>query len=249
MMKQGMPVLLFLLITATYGFSPEKSNSLADCKARVIKYYQKMNIGNLPGKGKCYYMNISTQTTYLDENNTYATGNNTVKLYLTNTHYHYISDPVTVYQDQQDMFVVVKSQGSSSIFWNNAVKSNELIASVSQTVQFRDSLLTLSTVVSCRQEGDMNKIVLSVPAHIQSASKIAKITCWMNETSETLKKLDIEYVAGHSISKQLIVYNEVNFNYAQKINEPVKKLIFDKNNRLLSKYNGYQLINNREQQN
>ena len=104
-------------------------------------------------------------------------------------------------------------------------------------------------VTECKQvevEGKKQmKLTLVPDARLQKAFKITKATYWYDIDKDIVVKVETDFSRKHQVKCLTMFYKGMDLNYKYKMEEFVSDLVVNKNQKLISKYKKYQLVDNR----
>jgi hypothetical protein len=217
-----------------------------DCKNLLTHHLDKTHNITNPVKDITYFLEISI--TY--KANPLINGTTDVKMknrmYLTSEQSIYLSDQMNVYQDNSEIFVVVHSQ--KKIIRSKSVKTNQeaftknlslvqrgLLDSAasctcsSKTMNGRQySVLNVKTKDSFRENTNVVNLVFNFDEEGELASQIVNFT----------SKADYIFYE--------LVYESLDLDYKQWKPKSLTNYIFDQKGALLPEFNGFTLIDNRQ---
>ncbi len=155
----------------------------------------------------------------------------------------YRNSMAEMYQDQKEVIVVMHI--SREIYRANVANNGFKAMDPNQTLQIIDKVIEISTVVECVVESNGNKkVVLQVPSNLQGGLEVKQLTFWYDAKNKSVKRILIKYPEKHQINYVMNSFSEFNEKARLDMKSASSK-IYDKNNNLLPKYSGYQVIDQR----
>jgi hypothetical protein len=233
----------FLLALSQFTFAQKPEQ----CLALLKEHNRKMAQIAFPADGQVYYFESEQQIDMWDSISEPSVKMN-VKIIMSSNQIQYYTNDIELYQDERDAFMVVKPK--KMIAWSTS-SLNELKGErFKELTKTQDTLLAVSTVTSCRTVKDGEKsttiMVLTPKADAQRAFKVKTATYWFNNVTKRVEEVVIEFMPGYDAKRRTTSYKTMDLNYKLiKLNKPVLGLVLDKKNKPLSKYKGFQLIDNR----
>ena len=235
-----------LLVTIIFFFTLSAFAQLSadQCKKMLSAYVEKTSAYGIPKGKRTYVMDITINIVLRQNHQNRETR---VKMIVGAEQMQYISSDVTAIQDQKDAFTIIHPQ--KTIIWTNGLKNNDPEKIKNKLKGVEDSLITSSKIKNFKEADYQNKKVILItlePAFsIQKRYKIEKMEYYFNSKDEKIEQSITYYRSTEAIEKKITTYNEVDFNYKSSFNSPVFNEVFGSNKKLLPKYKGYKLIDNR----
>lgn len=245
MSKLKIMIQLALLLLITAGFSPK--DDFAACKEELKKYVNELGKIGVPSGKRVYYMNM-TITTDMSSKSRIPDSEVTVRVYMSATKLHYVSDVLSTYQDEENAFAVLPQR--KVIVWSNGGKLPDAKSNMEMVTQLQDTLVSLSNVVSCNESvenGRAMKVLTMTPyKKAMDIFKVNKIEYSIDPNAKRIERVKTYYQPGEDIVMRSITYHELDLNYNKtNLAKSVYHEIFHASGKLLDKYKGYQVIDNR----
>jgi hypothetical protein len=161
-----------------------------------------------------------------------------------------ISDRLSVYQDAS---VLVKVVGPGRTIYINDSNRERLEQGQRQaTIAARDTLLSNMRVVECEHlRGSASDLKIMMEPLPSSPRKYLprRITYWVNSVDLTAQKMVIENAPGSQIATEEIDFGKVecDLGTVPEFRAPILSGFLDERGKLLPKYRGYTLVDERTQ--
>ncbi|HEY9084003.1 MAG TPA: hypothetical protein VIN73_11765 [Vicingaceae bacterium] len=237
MNKKSLIPLLFSLIFCV-GFIQQNS----DCINEILKLEEKIYAKKYTEKDKPTFLSYSLKT--IDWEN--KTVNVDVKMYRAYNNMHFFSNQTDIYQNEKEMIMVLKLQ--KLIVLEN---SNEEIMAKGLNEDFlavKRNFLNQCELVSCAaidSDKEVKRVELKVNDDMNGALFIDKMIYKYKPASKEILSNSTFYKKGYKVKQIDIKYNKLDLEHTYKFNNP-KRYVMDAKENLLSKYAGYELIDNRK---
>jgi len=234
--KSLIPLLICFIFCV--GFIQQNS----DCINEILKLEEKIYTKKYTEKDKPSFLSYSLKT--IDWEN--KTVNVDVKMYRAHNNLHFFSTQTDIYQNEKEMVMVLKLQ--KLIVLEN---SNEEIMAKGLNEDFikvKRNFLNQCELVSCAAldtDKEVKKVELKVKDDMNGALFIDKMIYNYKPTSGEIVSNSTFYKKGYKVKQIDIKYNKLDLDYIYKFNNP-KKYVMDAKENLLSKYAGYEVIDNRK---
>lgn len=231
-------LLIFFISSAIAQPSPE------ECKRKLTAYVEKMSAYGIP-KGKKTYAMETTVITVLREN--HKSIEMRTKIILGASQMQYLSDNFSALQDANDAFTIIHPQ--RKIIWGrglmkaNPEKEKQLFKGT------EDSLISSSKVKSCKEVDYKSRkvilIVIEPTISVKKRFKIERMEYYYDLRKEKVEQVTTYYQSTENIEKKITIYDKIDFNYKASFNKPVYNEVFSAGQKLLPKYKGYTIVDNR----
>jgi hypothetical protein len=169
-----------------------------------------------------------------------------VKLLASKDHVRCISKEMSFYQDEKNAFTVIPSR--KMIYWSNSTAGAQS-GKADRLSMLQDTLFTLSKVIECRKEqgsGYDRCIVIQPNAKAQKMFNISRMSFYVSDAKEEIKKVVIIYLEQDPVVRSEIVFNEISTDHkGEDISKPVKGLFIQAKGKLSPEYKSYTLVDNR----
>ncbi len=211
------------------------------CVKEIIAYedalYQQINNENT------VYVNYKTTAIDWEKNS----ASSEVKLYKDRENVHFFSEEGNLYKDAEQMFLVLPTQKLIV-----ADKVTEDMASTGyndEFVKMRERFLLSSELVNCTITDSVKgikEVTLRVKEELEGIVEIEEMTYKYNTQQKKIMTSTVLYSNNYKIRRLTTSYLDFNPNSTYKFKKS-NRYILASNNKLLSKYNGFELIDNRKQ--
>ena len=217
-----------------------------DCRKELQNYMKQLRKINFPIGKTVYFMDVSVSVVTSPD---VAATKTRVKMYMNASQLHCISESYSTYQDDRYTFVIFPER--KLIIWSQGASNPDSNLKLNQTLNFQDSVVNQSKITSCELKQNATgayKVVTMEPwENLKEQQHIARMEYHINQTNHKVEKAITYYQPGEKIYSKSLTYNEVDLNYTKmKMNKPVYYQVFSDQNKLLSKYKGYQVIDQRD---
>ncbi len=240
--KYGFIVILFMLTAYLLN-----AQAYYDCKKIVWDYYRKGYAGiKKPEGNKVYYYNVQYETV-VEENGVENQTSVNVRIYLSADQLHYITKDISVYQDEEDAFMLAKKL---NILIHGVPEKTEEREEILGALQvFSDSVFATSEVTECMKAINDNQdelllVTLETGEKASEALGVEKIIYQVNLSKDRIEKITMYYLRGSEYKRTVLTHLETDLNYKRNMKTPVKYLFFDTSGHLLPKYSTYRYIDN-----
>ncbi len=172
------------------------------------------------------------------------THTSTTKFYRGYQCAHLFSSEADFYMDAQH-FILVLNKTRTIVIDDNTDPTKNMDLS-SQMKELRTEFFK-SCVLESYQELDKHKrkMVLKLPDNLHKIMNTRKMTFIYDVHEKKIIKNEIEYATGYKYKKMTIEYHELNLSAAYRFKATALEEVMWKN-KLLEKYKGYEVIDNRE---
>lgn len=233
--------------TGVAGFTPQ--DDFSACKKELKQYIDELARIKEPSGKKVYHMRMTIKTD-MSPQSRMPDAQTDVEVFMSARQMHYISNVLTTYQDEHDAFAVLPQR--KTIVWSAGGKSPDAKAKKEQAIHIQDTLITVSKITNCRtveENGKTYKQLTMVPfKKAMETFRVSRIDYFINSAEKRIEKVNTYYQAGAEIEMQSITYHELDLNYSKSaLQKPVYGQIFASSGKLLSRYKGYQLVDNKNQ--
>lgn len=245
MSKLKIVLQLALLLLITAGFSPK--DDFSACKEELKKYVSELGKIGIPSGKRVYYMYM-TISTDMSSKSRIPDSDVTVRVYMGANKLHYVSDVLSTYQDEENAFAVLPQR--KVIVWSNGGKLPDAKRNMEVVTHLQDTLVSLSSVVSCNEfveNGRTMKVLTMTPyKKAMDLFKVNKMEYSIDPNAKRIERVKTYYQPGEDIVMRSITYHDLDLNYSKMdLAKPVYQEIFHASGKLLEKYKGYQVIDNR----
>lgn len=211
------------------------------CVKEIIAYedalYQKINNQNT------VYVNYKTTAIDWDKNLASAE----VKLYKNKENIHFFSDEGNLFKDSENMFLVLPTQklivADKVTDQMGAMNYNE------EFIELRKRFLLSSELVKCEITDSIKgikQVTLRVKEDLEGIIEIEEMSYQYDTQQGKIISTTVLYSNNYKIRKLMTTYLDFNPNSTYKFKKS-NRYILASNDKLLSKYNGFELIDNRKQ--
>ncbi|MDP2387572.1 MAG: hypothetical protein Q8M29_14440 [Bacteroidota bacterium] len=238
---------LVLLVVILGAFtSPFKPIDTSLKEVKIV--FDKMN--ELGTNGKTCYLNYQVKA-LLNEKD--KQGNNIVssskiEMMTAAKNSWLFSDKMNIYRDQKTTITVLPTQ--KVIYLADAVVGKKEERLYDKLSVLQDSIFKCAEKVETLEVKNkpFNKVVtLYLNPKMSQFLELKKVVYCINTTSNTLHKVDLEYMPDKQYKTLEYVFTNMDYDYKKtNISVPVTTLFFEKKNKLKAEYTGYKVIDNRK---
>ncbi|MCT4579946.1 MAG: hypothetical protein N4A35_00900 [Flavobacteriales bacterium] len=236
-MKSLLKIVVLLAITSPLFAQFDSSICVKEIIAYEDAMYQKINNENT------VYVNY--KTTAIDWEKNLASSE--VKLYKNKEHVHFFSKEGNLFKDSENMFLVLPAQ--KLIVADKVTEEMSGMGYNDDFLELRKKFLLSSELVSCEITDSLQgikQVVLRVKEDLEGIVEIEEMSYQYNTKQKKVVSTTVLYSNDYKIKKLMTTYLDVNPNSTYKFKRSTRYVLAN-NNKLLSKYNGFELIDNRKQ--
>ncbi len=211
------------------------------CLEKLKQYVKTTSAMGEPPKGKVYYMHYSMDTAPGKKTN--VRQHTESKIYRGQHRLYFESEKVQIYQDLKEAFLVLHPL--KRIIWH---KDREALKQVIPDMgRQQEWILEHSAQQYCRPLNDdkeenpwQAKLTMDETVRKEHGVK-ALLIDFRKATGEPLKVTTL-YEDGHQYLRRTMYYHQVDYDYRHKRIGTARSYVFSKNNTLLPRLQGYELI-------
>ncbi len=242
-MKEFLAILFF-----SFGFH---SNSFirtdGECLTILKKYIKKMESFESPQKQDVsYFMDMEYKVTMNPKFKSVGTQKNArIRITSAKKYYSYETENLKILYDLNEMIVITDIP--KQIVRSSIREAQELEKiNKSNLSKFQEQMLEGAIVLDCRQKDAKKNMLIRLKLNpkITAEKHIDNVSYEFDERGEYVKEVIIFFSNDYSVSQQKIIYHSIDFNYKGYRPQKIQDIII-KNDKLLSAYKGYKLIDNR----
>jgi hypothetical protein len=241
-MNKKINILVFILLFT--GIVKAQDNTCLEDVKRVYTSWAKQVNEN---SGNTIYLKYSTEIT------TGKIGdlkkNKSIIEVISNKSNSYFSTTGTeIFQDAKHTVSIFSDK--KTIVINGFAGENYKKEKLGQFEIFKDSVFSHLEVQECKtitlNSKVYKKVILKTNSYGAKLLKIKTITFLLDENLNTVKEIKVNYVAGHRFYAMKISILKQNLNYSsKKLTKVATAKVLGSNGKLLPKYMGYRLLDNR----
>lgn len=232
---------IMAVLTLLYSSSFAQNNK--ECVAEVLKIEEQNTYNKaVQNPSAVFYMNYMVSTTDWDN----QTVNSNVKICKQNEFVHFFSEQGQIYQDGKESYCVLPIQRVVIMSTMDENLKNFTVGD--NFYEFRKTFFDSCQVVRCEvvSQKPLTKILeLKVLKDFEGMINIERIIYKYDVQSSKLLSVTTYYNKKYKVKKIDITINEINNNYTYTFNK-ARRYVLDKNGKILPKYNGYEIVDNRE---
>jgi len=232
---------LLIFLAFPFCFYAQKNN---ECITELLKIEEKNSIKNFKEEDKVFYLNYVVTTT--DWEDQVIVSN--VKVYKGKDNMHFFSEQGQIFQDDNDVFVVLPIQKIIIVNATNKELNNVRLGN--DFYQFRKSFLDSCEVTKCEvslKNPEVKTLELKVHHDMGGLLHIVKMSYKYNTKTEKIISTVTTYNKDYKVKRVEMIFNEINLSYDYKFNK-ARRQVLDKSGRLLPKFKGYELMDDRDKQ-
>lgn len=216
------------------------SQNMKDCLKEVVDFEEKINYrkDTLLNK-KNMFISYSVKVTDWENNITVSN----VKIYKNEEYMHFFSEQANIYQDSKEVVMILPIQKMAIISSTTKELNNTKISDA--FFEMRRKFIDSCEIIRCDIAGSKKTLELKVKKHQDSNNIIGIIYEYDIELGKILF-VKISYNQDYKVKTVQINYKDFvmdsNYQYSSS-----RRYMVDRNGKLLSKLNGYELVDNRDQ--
>ena len=242
-MAEGL--LWLLVVVLSMGFVPQ--DDFSACKSELKRYVDELAKINAPTGKRVYHMRMTVKTD-MSSRSTMPDSETHVEVFMSEHQLHYVSDVLSTYQDEQDAFAVLPQR--KTIVWSRGGKRPDADSKKALAAHIQDTLVTVSKITRCGpvvEQGTPYKQITMIPyKKAIETFRVNRMEYFIDSEKKRIGKVTTFYQPGEEIITQSVTYHELDLNYTGvSLQKPVRDQIVTSSGKLLSRYKGYQLIDNR----
>ncbi len=200
---------------------------------------KQLNVNELPNSGKAHELKATIETEY-GANNNNIKHSSEIRIYLDNSRFYYYTGVLDMIQDENDLILI--NHYDQTIKITNPIAQKLAVEQMEKLNQFRDTLIISSYEKGCLQKDENLAISLQLPMALREKSHVSDMVVRFNQQNEQIESIKLFYSNRKDIKSVTTTYELMAFNRSQDRPIAVRYKIFDKQENLLKKYQGYQLI-------
>jgi hypothetical protein len=241
----------FLLLTCLLVSPPFEAllaQTPENCLTLVRDTYRKINRAttNL-AEDQVYYFKATVKTVMRDSAKS-QNSESTFEMIAGKRQVRYLTKDMVSFQDEKNAFTIIPSR--QVIYWSDSMLKLARAQGLTTQLMLQDTLFTMSTVTKCediRYDDQADKVVeLALNELAQRSFRLQTLTVYLNTKQQLIKRFLLGFTEKNEMKSMEIICDEINFHYQKtKLDTPAHALVFAENNRLLPKYQGYQVIDAR----
>jgi len=235
---------MLLISLALLGLVDTHPNQ--DCKAEVQLAYSQIRVLSEPAMAFSIEYAVNTEDwdeLCQKEITSIRKKNNKIKVYTRG---------VELYQD--DLSLVVINLADQSVFISNPVQTSVKKDQLTVLTTMLDSLFKYMEVQECEticvdnaKNLTHRKIAFSTSEPIRATYSIHKITYWLVENENRIKRIKLEYLPEAELKSLEFELLEINSTYKESpFQKNAKDQVLDKEGRLLPAYRHFELTDKRK---
>jgi hypothetical protein len=237
----------YTIITILGLFLASHSSFAQDsiCLNEVLQIENKLMIESKGTNGNTSYLNYTVKSTDWEN----QINNSKVEVYKDTAHLHFFSDQASIYQDEDEAIVLLKDQKVIIVSSFNKALMNK--QADDEFMLMRKDFLKNCEVLNCSkgdEKNDLKILELKVVKNDNSGIKISKMIYKYNVVEQKIIETRVFFNKEYKLKEMTIKYNSSETKNDYKF-EPTTRYFFSKNNKLLPKYKGYELVDNRDKEN
>ncbi len=200
---------------------------------------EKENLSlNKAQSGKTIYLNYTVKSTDW-EGKVVASE---VKIYSNNDRVDFFSDQANMYRDEINSIIFLKPQ---KVIIVNGLPQNEQKKYTDEFVELRMALLKSCEVIKCKPLPNTLRVLeLKIKEKLGGKLKVDRMIYTYNTKTKKILKCVTYYDKEFKVQKMVMEYLALDFNTNYKFTKSAKRYVLTSKDQLLSKYKGYELIDN-----
>lgn len=242
-------VLLILLFFSSFSSFSQVDKSKNGLQL-VEDIFKKMYSESKP-TNKTTYVNylVTTKARKQVISGKLATTISDIKYYSNNSTVWFFTDELKMYRDDKYTFSVIPKR--NAVYWGETPHDTKSKDVFQEVRKLHDSIFKNCKNVICediQNVGDADKLVkIELEKKWMDLFQIKSISFYINSKQQTIYKQLIEYTDKKNVEYVEYLFKDVIYNYTKvNLNQSIKNIFLDKNLKLKSPYDKYQLIDVRK---
>jgi hypothetical protein len=155
---------------------------------------------------------------------------------------------IIVLKDQSNTFTILPSR--KTIYISDAVvgKKNETLYDKLKVIQ--DTVFANAEKIESEKviDKEYNKVIsISLNKRLSNYLEIKKISYYIQSETKTLKRVFVEYIENKPYVSVDYLFTKTDFACKKEdMSKSVKKLVYEKSNKLINAYRGFKVVDNRK---
>jgi len=243
-----MRILVIIILLGIFQGPVFTQISNKKCKQKILNYDKDLEGKIKQNSSKTYYAEMS-YLSYVDQMIKSGivkpkTISSKVKMYRYGERSCFENDKMVLYRDDKDIFTVLKTD---RMILRSPITSEQMQKQSTLNDFFKDSLFAASDITNCKKAGgaysqDVIQMQMLLPEKYQRAVKAKEFTLYFDDEQQKMLALEIHFLPGHKIRKQVIKYIKQGFINTGLLKRPVRENFLDKKGRLLPKYGNFKYM-------
>lgn len=234
------------VILFVFFYSCPQHTIAQDCKELLVRYLKKMSPDTIQPAGKGSRLDISLRYTLWNSKD--VVPNVQASIVTVGNTFFYDSDPLSVYSDANDVFVVNKS--SKQIIRNqnkNSEARSKMVKELSS--KFQSALLDDGVVSMCVDttfSGRRYRLIeIKTSSTVEKSMSLTRVRYLIDYKEDRIFNAVLYYNKASKVRYYDISYKLLDYNYSETRPLKVSRIFLGPHKRLNSTYNSYSLIDNR----
>jgi len=216
------------------------SQTTGSCLEEIIALDKKMDVhADTAMRTKNISLEYSVRITDWDNEVTISN----VKIHKLNGFVHFFSEQASIYQDESEVVIIMPLQRIAIINSTNKELANRRVGD--DFYEMRRRVLDSCKVIKCEIIGSKKVTELKVNRSAAGTQNMVSMTYEYNSNLEKIYSVKSAYDQDYKIKYMHITYKDLNVNASSKF-YPARTYLLDKGGKLLAKYKGYELVDNRD---
>ncbi len=234
-------VILLVLVLPAFSFKAEDP-----CLGSLKECLGKMAAVSKPQNGKSCYMHMNVRKD-MDSKSKVPDSDVEVKITISEKVMLYETNAITIYKDEQDAFTIIHAR--KQIIWTEGTKPSYNEEQVKQIGTLQQKAVEKCSVQSCQKvdykSREASRLTLVPPADYQKGSKLKEMTFIYDGKEKKIEQIGMKYLPGSELKEEVTTFHEINFNYKGSVPAKVKGLVLNTSGKVLARYKGYALVDQR----
>lgn len=215
-----------------------------DCLTPIRQYVEKMANVSEPQPGQIYFMQFTVQTIPAKDSSLEPSKVES-KIYKGKDKLIMESGDVAIYQDEKDAFMVIHPL--KRIVWTKKEEKTEK-SKPFEMGDLQKLILSESKMIYCKKiepnEGDVIQVKLKMNEKISDDIKVDFLIIDFDNSAGRIIKVQSVFGPGQQLDRQIVAFQNIDFNYSGKKIPAARTMIFKSNGELLAGLANYSLIDN-----
>jgi len=240
-MNKKINILVVILLLTRVVIAQEDA-----CLKDVKRVYQLWTKEVKASSDKTVYLKYSTEIT-TGKTGSLKNNKSIIEVTSNKSNSYFSTSGTKVYQD--DKYTVSILSDKKIIIINGYAGDSYKKKKLGQFEILKDSVFAHLEVQDCNKiilnKKEYKKVVLKTNSYGAKIFKIKTIEFLLDEKLNRVKDIKVNYIKGHRINKMRVSIIKQNLNYSAQLTKVATSKVLGSNGKLLAKYRGYRLIDNR----
>jgi hypothetical protein len=231
-------LIAFLIAGSMWAGTPALANETGRQYLREVMLLEaEITATNAPSKGQVFERSYQMETTTWDNERLHTK----VKCYQAAAAIHFLSDEISMYMDESDVFLV--HHEAKSIFYSESAP-NAFNGAPDQMIAIRKAFLENAEILSAKTLADGRKYLKLGKSAVQLPGMQIESMEYVFIPDEELVSVKVNYAKSYKVKSMVMTDAVFDIKCKRNMKKPVRDLILDGNNKVRSAFSGYTFIDN-----